>query len=514
MLLIVDKQYFGMARVTIFKLHRLIRSLNKGEKRSFKLRTKRYNLNSDTSYLALFTYLEKVEEIELKKFKRKFKGVKGLSGMQTYLYQQLLKSLRSQDTYKNIDTILMEGLAEVQVLYSKNLLEDTIEKLLEIEKLAEEYQRILLLPSIYEWWFRLQNTRLRYDQIEEETLAIYEKKYAEIFPTLSEYTNNRIQLGRIVFITKRKYSREFPELIQRVADSMPPYVPNQQKSVPAEIATLQLRAYLAATMRDTNEAAHYHQYLYNFIKELPEPLHTENKKIYYNGMINIINNSGDVKQSLAMAKQYNSIQEADRKYLTSYDYIYVASSQISAYLSLGLLEDCRRCIEALPEQIDYPNKTISNLMQYDFALFHYASGAYDKSLGLLDVLLLDKSGTKSINSSSLLKIVILYEQEEYLLLSSYLNNVRRNFKKKEVLFEFDKGFISLINKLISLPKKEHKNALIVFRTELKEFLKNADLIQGEILLYFNYIGWLDYQIDGTEFNKFHLWNLDEIGAVL
>jgi hypothetical protein len=503
-----------MARVTIFKLHRLIQNLNKGEKRSFKLRTKKYNLNSDKSYLSLFDYLEKVEEVDLRKFKQKFKGVKGLSGMQTYLYQQLLKSLRSQDTYKNIDIVLMEGLAELQVLYSKSLLEDTAEKLLEVQKLAEEYQRILLLPLIYEWWFKLQNTRLRYDQVDEATLENYEKKYTEIFPTLSEYTNSRIQLGRIVFITKRKYSREFPELIKRVAESMPPYIPNQQKSVLAEIATLQLRAYLAATMRDTNEAGRYHQHLYNFIKELPEPLHTENKRAYYNTMINIINNSQDVEQFLTVSKDYENIKEADKKYLTSYDYIYVASSQIGAYLSFGLLEECRRCIKALPEKIDYPNKTISTLFQYQFALFHYADKAYDKAMDILDVLLLDKGGAKSINFSSLLKIVILYEQEEYILLSSYLNNVRRNFKKKEVLFEFDKRFISLINKLISLPKKEHKKALIIFRDELKDFLRNAPSIQGEVLLYFNYLGWLDYQIDGTVFKKFHLWNLDQIKTVL
>lgn len=510
----IDKQCFVMARVTIFKLHRLIQNLNKGEKRSFKLRTKKYNLNSDTSYLALFDYLEKVEEVDLRKFKQKFKGVKGLSGMQTYLYQQLLKSLRSQDTYKNIDIILMEGLAEIQVLYSKDLLEDTSEKLLEIEQLAEEYQRILLLPSIYEWWFKLQNTRLRYDQVEKAVLENYEKKYTEISPILSEYTSSRIQLGRIVFITKRKYSREFPELIQKVADKMPPYIPNQQKSVLAEIATLQLRAYLAATMRNTKEAGRYHQHLYDFIKELPEPLHTENKRVYYNAMINIINNSRDVEQFLAVSKDYEKIKEADKKYLTSYDYIYVASSQIGAYLSLGLLEECRRCIKALPVQINYPNKTISTLVQYQFALFHYADKAYDKAMDILDTLLLDKSGAKSINFSSLLKIVILYEQEAYILLSSYLNNVRRNFKKKEVLFEFDKRFISLINKLISLPKKEHKKRLRVFRNELKEFLKSAPLIQGEILLYFNYLGWLDYQIEGKTFTKFHLWNLDELETVL
>lgn len=496
-----------MSRITTFKLHRLIGTLKKGEKRSFKLSTKRYNLNSDTSYLKLFDYLDKITEVDLKKFKQKFRGVKGLSGMQTYLYQQILKSLRSQDTYRNIDLVLMEGLAEVEVLYHKNLLEDMEDKLVEIETLAEEYQRILLMPLIYEWWFKMQNTRLRYDNVQEETLEAYEKKYTEIFSILKEYTQSRMQLGRIVFTVKRKYSRQVPELIQGIADNLPPYNSNQQKSVPGTIAELQLRAYLAATMRDNDSAGYYHQQLYDFIKGLPKPLHLENKRIYYHAMGNAISNSKDINQVLQLSRE---LEEEGQKYLT----LYVISSQITAYLSSGLLEECRHCIERFPEDIQYPNKTISTFLQYQIALFYYADKSYDKALDILDTLLLDRSSTSSTNFSSMLKIVILYEQEEYILLTSYLNNVRRNFRKKELLFEFDKRFISLMNKLISLPQKEHKEALIQFRTDLKAFLRAASPLQGEFLLYFNYLDWLDYQIEKKAFKKVCFWTLDSVADVL
>lgn len=487
--------------------------MKKGEKRSFKLSAKRYNLNSDTSYLKLFDYLDKVKEVDLRKFKQKFKGVKGLSGMQTYLYQQILKSLRNQDAYRNVDFVLMEGLAEVEVLYHKNLLEDMEDKLSELETLADEYQRILLMPLIYEWWFKMQNTRLRYDEVEETVLDSYEKKYTEIFSTLKEYTNSRVQLGRIVFTAKRKYSRQFPELIQGIADNLPPYDSNKRKSVPGTIAELQLRAYLAATMRDNGSAGYYHQQLYFFIKELPEPLYSENKRIYYHAIANAISNSKDVNQVLQLSKELDTIGE-DQKYLTFYTYLYVVSSKITAYLSCGLLEECKHCIESIPEDAEYPNKTISTYLQYQIALFYYAEKSYDKALDVLNVLLLDRSSTSSTNFSSMLKIVILYEQEEYILLTSYLNNVRRNFRKKELLFEFDKRFISLMNKLISLPQKEHKEVLINFRTNLKVFLREASTLQGEFLLYFNYLGWLDYQIDKKVFNKICFWTLDSVNDAL
>jgi len=110
----------------------------------------------------------------------------------------------------------------------------------------------------------------------------------------------------------------------------------------------------------------------------------------------------------------------------------------------------------------------------------------------------------------LLKVIILYEEREYIVLASYLNNIRRNFKKKKVLFDFEKTFISLINKLISLPQKEHKEKLVIFRTKLRDFLSSSVSIQREFLLYFNYLGWLDYQIDKKEFKKLCYWNLESI----
>ena len=101
-----------------------------------------------------------------------------------------------------------------------------------------------------------------------------------------------------------------------------------------------------------------------------------------------------------------------------------------------------------------------------------------------------------------------------MLLDSYLNNVRRNFKKKEVLFDFDKGFISLMHKLISLPQKEHKKELISFRMNWQTCLKKEASMQRELLLYFNYLGWLDYQIDKKDFKKLCFWVLEDIDAAL
>jgi hypothetical protein len=47
-------------------------------------------------------------------------------------------------------------------------------------------------------------------------------------------------------------------------------------------------------------AGKYHCYLCYFIKELTEPLHSENKKVYYPRMENVIINSKDIEQTLIL----------------------------------------------------------------------------------------------------------------------------------------------------------------------------------------------------------------------
>lgn len=504
-----------MNRITTLKLYELIKSLKKEEKRSFKLLAKKYHSSSDNSiYLQVFDYLDKQASLDRKKFKLKFKTIKGLSGIQTYLYQQILKSLRNQQAYKSIDVELLEGLVDVEILFRKNLLTTTLERLLELQEVAEKHERILLLPLIYEWWFKLQNTRLRYDTINEGTFGDYEEKYSNIFSATKEYADCRIQLGRVFFFTNHKFSRKLPLIIQEISENLPPYVPFQQKSIPAEIATIQLRAYLAAMNRDMAKAATYHQYLYDYTKQLPTAVYNENKRIHYQALSGVIVNSTDWESITLLLNDFNTIKPEDQKHLSSYMRLCIISTELKGYLSRGLFKESKACIEQIPTDLECPNQTISFLLQYQFALSHYGNKNYDAALDILEEILKCKNAAKSISYSSLLKVIILYEREEYILLSSYLNNVRRNFKKKEIWFDFDKKFISLMNKLISLPKKEHRAELINFREQLRDFLKNKYSLEGEFLLFFNYWGWLNYQIDGKRFEKLCFWCLEDIYAAL
>ncbi|BDS12528.1 tetratricopeptide repeat protein [Aureispira anguillae] len=500
-----------MSRITVFKLHDLIKSLKKEEKRSFKLFTKRYNLNGDSVYLKVFDYLDKVKTIDLDKFKKKFKETKGISAIQTYLYQQILKSLRNQEAYRNVDLILMEGLAELEVLFSKNLLDVSKEKLLELQKIAEEHHKILLLPLIYEWWFKLENTRFKYDNVSQELFEEYKQKYNNTFLILKEYANYRIELGQMVFAINGKYSRQLFDVAQGIIANLGPYQPNSMGSVPTEIASLQLRAFLAAITRNREEAERYQRYLYNFTKTLSTAISKDYKRIQYQALGSLIINAPTVDIAIPLLEAYDRIEAGERKYLTNTTFLSIVSTQIQVYLSTGDFKKSEAYINALKLEKEYPNHTIYCIVQYQLALCQYANKNYDQALQILDGFLFSKRSHERSNSyGMMLKIIILYEQGEYLMLSSLMNNTRRSFKRKGTLFEFEKMLISLMNRLIRLPQSEHQANLRAFKDKLKAFLMSLPNYQKEFLLYFNYWGWLDYLITKQPFKKLCYWSLESI----
>ena len=77
------------------ELFQLIKSLNKSEKRLFKLHVKRISGSDDLKILSLFDALDGMNEYDEEKLLRKNRSIqkRQLSNMKAYLYKQILSSL-------------------------------------------------------------------------------------------------------------------------------------------------------------------------------------------------------------------------------------------------------------------------------------------------------------------------------------------------------------------------------------------------------------------------------------
>ena len=104
-------------------LFQLIHSLQKAEKRAFKLYATRNSSNEDLKIIQLFDAIDKMNEYDETALLKKLQFTKKeqLANRKTHLYKQILASLRLLESNEHIDIQLHEQLDSARILYNKGL---------------------------------------------------------------------------------------------------------------------------------------------------------------------------------------------------------------------------------------------------------------------------------------------------------------------------------------------------------------------------------------------------------
>ncbi len=135
-------------------LHQLIRSLNKSEKRSFKIFASRHVLGEINNYVKLFDAIDKQKVFDEAAIIKKFSDEKFSNRLvvaKSYLYESILKCLSQFHAQQGVSNQIKEGLISVSFLYEKGLYMQSHKLLIKLKKQAMQYQQLHLIPEIVNW---------------------------------------------------------------------------------------------------------------------------------------------------------------------------------------------------------------------------------------------------------------------------------------------------------------------------------------------------------------------------
>src|ERR1700761_9397047 len=118
-------------------LFQLLKSLEKSEKRNFKLYVTRNSASEELKIVQLFDALDKMDEYDEAVLLKKNESIKKqqLSNLKAHLYRQILTSLRLINDESNIDIVLHEQMDYARILYNKGLY---LQSLKVLDKLKEQ----------------------------------------------------------------------------------------------------------------------------------------------------------------------------------------------------------------------------------------------------------------------------------------------------------------------------------------------------------------------------------------
>jgi hypothetical protein len=154
-------------------LYELIQSLDKSEKRYFKLYYS--GIKKEQKHVLLFDAMEKTKDYDEKKLKQNINDSyiqKHFAETKYYLYQQILKVLKDYRTENSVDNLLIERVQNIEVLIQKALFEQAVNELHKAKKMAYDYERFEFLTLLFSYQNKIiVSTRLHgYTEIELEKL--------------------------------------------------------------------------------------------------------------------------------------------------------------------------------------------------------------------------------------------------------------------------------------------------------------------------------------------------------
>ena len=143
-------------------LFQLIKTLEKAEKRNFKLYIKRSSCNEDLKIIELFDALDKLNEYDEVVLLKRLSSIRKpqLSNTKVHLYKQLLASLRILKSTDSIDMQLNEQLDHARIFYNKGLYLQSLKILEKLKEIAKHHNKFNFLTQVISWEKKIETLHI------------------------------------------------------------------------------------------------------------------------------------------------------------------------------------------------------------------------------------------------------------------------------------------------------------------------------------------------------------------
>ncbi len=488
-------------------LYQLIKSLDKNEKGYFKKYGQMHASSGESNYLKLFDAMDALEEYDedklLKKF-RKEKFVKQLSVAKNYLYDLVLKSLRSYQSRNSQLAKLNAWIENTDVLFSKGLYQQglkmlekakewaiiTDDPLKQIEALTMERKYIIGYKS---------------NQAEEQIDQLLELSRAAI-QHLGDQTELRTLSAKILWVVKKEFMARSEEKIQEVEKIIShPLMKNEseRKGFYQLLSFYNSWNFYHFVRGETEQAFEYMSKnmllweTHDDIKKLNPDIYIASSNNYFNTcflsdkheeivrlierfenfQVNTISLKAKIFENLMLWKMSYGMKMGDM------DYLLALTNEIT---------------EGLKKYQDKIHDIRVMILKYSLALIFFYSERFEDTLDAVREVMEMKhlEMRKDIHATSrLMNLMIHYELGHDEMLEYIARSTQRYMVSNETFFEIEKHLFKGFNKLSrTFQNEERKKALTEMHHSLTLLLDQNEK-ERKMFSSFDILSWLESKIE-------------------
>lgn len=494
-------------------LFQLIKSLEKAEKRNFKLYVTRNTGGEDLKIVQLFDALDKMQEYdEALLLKNKSLRKQQLSNIKSHLYREILASLRILKDTDNIDLQLHEQMSYARILYNKGLYLQSLKILDRLKETARSHNQFTYLMQALFFEKKIEAlhiTRSMHDRAElltEESLEVNQK-----LVRISRLSNLSLQLYSWYIRYGNARNEEEDAAIRKFFQDQ---MPKNLSSVNGFYEKLYLyQSYCWYTFIRQDWLVYY-RYTNKWVELFKkEPLMIQVETVHYiKGMHNLLNahfglrNYERFNATLAEFEAFSKseiVQQTDNNRIQTFVYLNIAlfnkhflEGTFTEGLPLALYIN-----EKLEEYSLYLDRHRVLVFHYKIASLYFGSGDFEKAVDHLNKIINWKVDLRTDLQcySRLLHLIAHYELGNYELVEYLARSVYRFMAKMEHLSVVEEKILEFLRNSFRIRRSQLKDAFRNLLEELRRFENNP--LETRAFSYLDIISWLESKISGVPVQK-------------
>jgi len=488
----------------------LVKSLQKSEKRNFKLFAKRNSATEDLKTIALFDAMDAITEYDERQILKKAKGISKLqlSNVKANLYKQILSSLRLIKEDDNIDIHLHEQMDYARILYNKGLYLQSLKALEKLKETARNYQQTTYLQQALffekkiEALYITRSIQTKADELQDES----NKVNAEII-RVNELSNLSLQLYSWYIQNGLARNRKDIKEVKQLFEKHLTISTNSLYSFYEKLYYYQSKCWYAFICRDFLNYYRYSKKWVDLFESSNGMIQVETA-MYIKGMHNLMNAyfdmvnpdrlSATIKRFERFALTKAVVQNENNRIL-AYQYLY--TSRINLCFLQGRFTKGLHLVPFLEEMLKEYSLYLDThrvlVFYYKIACLYFGSGNYDAAIDYLNRIIYQKGDLRTDLQcyARLLHLITHYELGNFDLLEYLSKSVYRYMAKMENLSKVEDEMFVFIRRSFKVGAHaiipEFEKLLI----KLKKYEK--DPLESRAFAYLDVISWLESKINGV-----------------
>jgi tetratricopeptide (TPR) repeat protein len=488
-------------------LFQLVHSLEKAEKRNFKLYIKRSSGNEHLKIVELFDALDKMEEYDEAVLLKKLSSIQKpqLSNVKTHLYKQLLASLRLLKSTSSIDMQLNEQLDYARILYNKGLYVQSLKILDKLKETAKEHFKYNFLPQVISWEKKIEVLHItRSMQDRASQLAIEANEVNDRVDMVARMSNLALQLYSWYIQNGHARNDKDEMAVKKFFAVNLPSSAHKQTGFYERLYLFQCYCWYAFIRQDFLMYYRYGQKWINIFNEQPLMIKVETG-YYIKGLHNLLNAHFDLRNYRAFEETLQEFKNfAATQLATQHDnhrvqaFIYIHSATINQHFILGTFEEGLKLVPHLEEKLKeyalYLDSHRILVFNYKIANLYFGSGKHGVAIDYLQKIININPDLRNDLQcyARLLHLMAHYELGNFDILDPLIKSVYRFMAKMQNLTVVEEMMFKFLHNSFKLSRNELKTELKKFLAGIKQLEKNR--FQTRTFAYLDIISWLESKV--------------------